>query len=71
MDLPIVNAVMARTQQVVRVPLGMASNVAGRGMWANPVYHLRCRLGSGGLAMRLGVSSQAANAGQAGEVHVY
>lgn len=71
MHLPIVNAVINRTRQVVSIPLGVAEGVATRGMWANPVYQLRGRARSGGLAMRLGVSSGAAGAGQSGDVHIY
>ena len=66
MYFPIAMAVKTRAQQVIRVPLGVAENVAGRGMFTNPVYNLRS-----GLGLRLGVSSQSANAGQAGDVHIY
>jgi len=69
MYFPIAMAVKARAQQVVSIPLGVAGNVAGRGMFTNPVYNLRGRLGS--MGMGLGVSSGAAGAGQSGEVHVY
>lgn len=71
MQFPIANAVMSRTRQVAQIPLGVADNVASRGMFTNPVYNLRCRFGSSGLGMHLGVSSGAAGAGQSGEVHIY
>ena len=71
MYFPIAMAVKARAQQVISVPLGYAESVATRGMMTNPVYHLRSRMGSMGLGMRLGVSSGAAGAGQSGDVHVY
>ena len=67
MYFPVLMAVKARAQQVVSIPLGYADNVASKGMFTNPVYQLRSRMG----AMGLGVSSQSANAGQAGDVHIY
>ena len=69
MYFPIAMAVKNRVQQVVSFPMGVADNVASRGQWTNPVYNLRGRMGS--MGMGLGISSQSANAGQAGDVHVY
>jgi len=69
MYFPIAQAVKARVQQVATLPLGVADNVASRGMFTNPVYNLRMKMGS--MGMGLGVSSQSANAGQAGDVHIY
>jgi hypothetical protein len=73
MDFPIAQAVMNRAQQAINLPMGVADNVASRGMWSNPVYNLGMSLRHHrmGLGMGLGVSSGAAGAGQSGDVHIY
>lgn len=68
---PIINAVRERTRQVVAIPLAVASDVAGRGMWTSPVYQLGI-LANRPKILGLGIASQAASAGQvAGQPHIY
>jgi hypothetical protein len=70
MYFPIANAVMERTRQVVAIPLGVADNMANRGMWTSPVYQMGMLMNRPRI-FGMGVASGAAGAGQSGDVHVY
>lgn len=67
MYFPVVNAVIARTRQVVQMPLAAASNAANRGMIMPRPYgmggHALSMWNSRPRVFGLGTSSTAAHAG--------
>lgn len=67
MNLPVVNAAIARTRQVVQMPLEVASDVANRGLIMPRPYGLglnvRSMIQNRPRILGLGTSSTAANAG--------
>ncbi len=75
MDFPVVNAIVARTQQVVRMPLAVASDVAHRGLIAPRAYGMRGHAlsmwESRPRLFGLGTSSTAANAGIEKNLRIY